>query len=403
MPKLIIDQKRINKHTAEQLIKLCPFSAISYNGRELEISAACKMCSLCVKKGPAGAVKLVKDEEPKAEQLDKSAWRGITVYAEHYDGVIHNVTKELISKARELSGVTGHPVYALIIGSDVSGMAKSLLRYGVDKVFCYDMPELEHFMIEPYTACFSDFVEKVRPSSVLVGATNTGRALAPRVAARYNTGLTADCTVLEMKENTDLVQIRPAFGGNIMAQIVTERSRPQFCTVRYKVFSAPEKVDNPHGTIEVMPISPEKLKTSAKLISVSPKPKYLDISEADTIVAVGRGFKSQKDLYLAQELADALGAQLAGTRPTIEAGWLDPKRQIGLSGRTVNAKLIITLGVSGSVQFAAGMRSSQCIAAINTDRDANIFGIAHYGFVGDLYEIVPAVTALCREAKRNEI
>jgi len=401
MAKLLVDQSKVTPETAEILTSICPFSAITYDNGRLEINAACKMCSLCVKKGPSGVITLSSDDE--APVLDKSKWVGIVVFVEHRDGVIHNVTKELIGKARELASVTHHPVYALMMGHDIGMSAKKLLKYGVDKVFVYDCPALENYMIEPYANVFSDFIEKIKPSSILVGATNVGRSLAPRVAARFSTGLTADCTVLEMKENTDLIQIRPAFGGNIMAQIVTPKSRPQFCTVRYKIFSVPPKTDSPTGAVLNMSIAPEKLMTSVKLIGLTPKPREEDISEAQVIVAVGRGFKSQKDLAIAQELADILGAQLAGTRPMIEAGWLDPKRQIGLSGRTVNAKLIITLGVSGSVQFAAGMRSSQCIIAVNSNRDAPIFDLAHYGVVGDLYEILPRLITRCKELKTNEI
>ena len=237
----------------------------------------------------------------------------------------------------------------------------------------------------------------MRPSSILVGATALGRSLAPKVACRVHTGLTADCTMLEMKENTDLVQIRPAFGGNIMARIVTPNSRPQFCTVRYKIFSAPERCA-PHGEIVRMPVDGELLRTGTTILSVTQKPAEADISDAEVIVAVGRGVRSREDISLARALADRLGAQLACTRPLVEAGWFDPRKQIGLSGRTVKPKLIVTLGVSGSVQFAAGMRNSPLIVAVNSDKNAPIFDIAHYGYVGDLYQVVPL---LIRKMEEN--
>jgi len=227
----------------------------------------------------------------------------------------------------------------------------------------------------------------------MVGATGIGRSLAPRVAARFRTGITADCTSLEMRDGTDLVQIRPAFGGNIMARIVTPNHRPQFCTVRYKVFSAPATVDSPRGVIERIPVDTDLLRSNVLVTSVERKPPETDLSEAKIIVTAGRGLRSKADLALAEELAGIIGAQLACTRPLVECGWFDCKRQIGLSGRTVNADLIITLGVSGSVQFAAGMKGSGCIIAVNNDATAGIFDVAHYGFVGDLYEIVPALTA----------
>ena len=244
MGKLVINHKLVTPEKAEALVGLCPFGAISYGEGKLDISSGCKMCKMCVRKGQ-GLVEFV--EETK--QIDKSLWKGICVYADCTDGKIHRVTFELCGKARELAAVTGHPVYALIIGHDVGGCAQQLLHYGVDKVFVYDHEAFADFRIEPYAEAFCDFIDKEKPSSILVGATNLGRQLAPRVAARCRTGLTADCTVLEMKENTDLVQIRPAFGGNIMAQIITPNTRPQFCTARYKVFAEPKPNQEPAGEI----------------------------------------------------------------------------------------------------------------------------------------------------------
>ena len=245
MGKLVINQNLVTKENAEELIKICPFGAISYEDGKLDISSACKMCKMCVRKGN-GVIEYV--EEVKAS-VDKSLWNGICVYVDHYGDKIHRVTYELCGKAKELAKVTGHPVYALVIGSGLGEGINKLLHYGIDKVFVYDNEAFKDFRIEPYTAAFCDFIDKIKPSSVLVGATNLGRQLAPRVAARCRAGLTADCTVLEMKENTDLVQIRPAFGGNIMAQIISPDTRPQFCTARYKVFAEPKPSETPSGEI----------------------------------------------------------------------------------------------------------------------------------------------------------
>ncbi len=346
------------------------------------------MCKICVRKGN-GVVEFI--EESDGVTIDKSVWNGICVYADCSGGKIHRVTYELCGKARELAAVTKHAVCALLIGYQVEENAKELLKYGVDKVYVYDDPAFAEFRIEPYTAAFYDFVQNEKPSSVLVGATNLGRQLAPRVAARCRTGLTADCTVLEMKDNTDLVQIRPAFGGNIMAQIITPKTRPQFCTARYKVFSEPEICDNPTGKIVKMPIKPEMLLSNVEVIETSPKPTDIDISEADVIVAVGRGAMSESMRQYASELAELLGGMVACTRPLAEANIFDAKRQIGLSGRTVKPKVIFCLGISGAVQFAAGMKSSDCIVAINSDPNAAIFDVAHYCVVGDVNEIVPKI------------
>lgn len=386
MTRLVVHSDKVNYDMIADLIGLCPFNAIEVKDGKIEITAGCKMCKLCVKKGPEGVFEYVEDALP---QVDKSLWNGVMVYIDHIEGKIHPVSLELLGKAKELASQINHQVYALFVGNNIKEKAEELLYYGVDKVFVYDKPELEHFRIEPYTATFENFVETVKPTIILVGATSVGRSLAPRVAARFKTGLTADCTILEVKENTDLVQIRPAFGGNIMAQIITPNHRPQLATVRYKVFSAPEKMETKSGEIVVCDISPEKLASKIKVLELTKKIVEADISDAEVIVVAGRGIKSEKDLQMVNELANLLGAQVASTRPLIEAGWTDAKKQIGLSGRTVKPKLIITLGVSGAVQFTAGMNGSEVIVAVNNDEKAPIFEVAHYALVGDLYEIVP--------------
>ena len=275
-----------------------------------------------------------------------------------------------------------------MIGSGIKESARELYCFGADKVYVYDNPALENFLIEPYTNVFEDLINKIKPSSILVGATNVGRSLAPRVAARMHTGLTADCTSLEMMDTTDLVQIRPAFGGNIMARIMTPNNRPQFCTVRYKIFAKPERKEVAKD-VTLMETTPSMLVSRAKIIDIEVKPTDVDISEADILVQVGRGIKSKADLAMVEKLAGALNAQMACTRPLVENSWFDAKHQIGLSGRTVKPKLLICIGVSGAIQTVAGMKGSECIIAINSDPKAPIFDVANYGIVGDLYEVIP--------------
>lgn len=386
MSKLICHQEKVNESNIQALVDVCPFGALENKNGTIEITAGCKMCKLCVKKGPTGVMEFI---DEVTVTVDKSLWKGIGVYVDHVEGEIHPVTMELIGKAKELAAVVNFPVYCVFIGHNIKDKAQDLLHYGVDEVFVYDYEELNHFRIEPYTAAFEDFIKKVKPSSLLVGATTIGRSLAPRVAARFRTGLTADCTTLEMKENTDLVQIRPAFGGNIMAQIICPNTRPQMATVRYKVMNAPEKQCEPSGKITLCELEAAKLVSSIEVLKVTRKEIEENISDAEVIIAVGRALKSEKAMGMVEELANLLDAQIAGTRPLVEAGWIKAKQQIGLSGRTVKPKLIITLGISGAVQFAAGMKGSEQIFAINNDPHAAIFNIAHYGIIGDLYEIVP--------------
>jgi electron transfer flavoprotein alpha subunit len=392
MSKLVVNQDKVVN--IDEIIKICPFGALENNNGKLDINSNCKMCKLCVKKGPKGAVEYIEEEKIL---IDKSKWKGIVVYVDHVDGDIHPVTFELIGKARELASKVKQEVYCIFIGHNISEKAKELLHYGVDKVYVYDNESLNNFRIEPYTAMFENFIDEVKPSVVLVGATTVGRSLAPRVAARYRTGLTADCTVLDIKENTDLVQIRPAFGGNIMAQIITPNSRPQLATVRYKVMSAPERSKETTGEIVICDIDRDKLFSNIDVKSVVAKKKEHSISEADVLVVAGRAIKSEKDMMMIRELAELLGGEVAVTRPLIEAGWEDASKQVGLSGRTVRAKLIITCGVSGAVQFTAGMNNSDYIFAINNDDKAPIFKVAHYGIVGDVYEIVPKLIQKIKE------
>ena len=383
MGKLKINQDKITN--IDELVKICPFGAMENHNGKLEINAACKMCKMCVKKGN-GVVSFI---EENVVQIDKSLWNGVAVYVDHVNGNIHSVTFELIGKARELAKKVNQKVYAVFIGFNISDKAKELLHYGVDEVFVYDYKELEGFRIEPYTATFQDFINKNKPSVILVGATTIGRSLAPRIAARFRTGLTADCTILDIKENTDLIQIRPAFGGNIMAQIITPNSRPQLATVRYKVMTAPKRTKEEHGKLIFCKIDKSKLSSNINILDIEEKITEKNIEDADVIIVAGRGVKSEKDMAMIEALADLLDGEIAVTRPLVESGWADSKRQVGLSGRTVKPKLIITCGVSGAVQFTAGMNNSDYIFSINTDEKAPIFKVANYGIVGDLYDIIP--------------
>lgn len=376
----------------------CPFKAIELKENKIEINAGCKMCRICIKSCPNQAITY---EERLKNEVNKEQWKGILVFVEHVDGEIHPITLELLGKARQLAQKVGHPVYCLFIGNRIEHKAQDLLYYGVDKVFLYDHEALKYYRVDVYANVFEDCIKKIKPCCVLVGGTSIGRSLAPRVATRFKTGLTADCTVLDMKDNTDLIQIRPAFGGNIMAQIVTPNTRPQFATVRYKVMDEAQRCDQACGTIERMSIEDAKLKSKIKVIEVVQKQRELGISEAQVLVVGGRGLKESKDLALLEELATLLGGQVAVTRPLVEAGWAPHTRQIGLSGRTVKPKLIITCGVSGAIQFTACMDASERIIAINKDKNAPIFKIAHYGIVADLYEVIPLLIQKIKEDRKG--
>lgn len=375
----------------------CPFGAIEMKNGKPEMNAACKVCGLCVKACPQKAIVKL---ETRVQSVDKAKWKDILVFAEVSGGRLHPVGIELIGKARELAaGVPGFTVKAVLVGEGVSAYAEELRHYGVSEVAVYDDPELGYFRADAYAACVEDYIKTAKPSVVLVGATALGRSLAPRLATRFHTGLTADCTTLLLRENTDLVQIRPAFGGNIMAQIVTTNTRPQFATVRYKVMNPPVREEAASGEIVARRI-PAVVKTcKSSCVSVKPVPPKKSISDAEVLVVGGRGLAKEADLDMVKELAAQLGGDWAVTRPLVEKGWTTNDRQIGLSGRTVRPRLIITCGVSGAIQFTACMNGSEHIVSINTDKDAPIFATAHVAIVGDLYEIVPNLIKQLKEGK----
>ena len=376
--------------------KNCPFGAIDMKAGKPELNAACKVCGICVKGCPEKAIIKL---ETKVDQVDKSQWKDILVFAEAHGGRLHPVSLELIGKAKELAGPVGFRVKAVLVGSGLSDFAEELRHYGVSEIAVYDDPALSFFRADAYAACVEDYIRYAHPSVVLVGATSLGRSLAPRLATRFHTGLTADCTKLELRENTDLVQIRPAFGGNIMAQIITTNTRPQFATVRYKVMNTPERLDAAAGEILTRKIPKAVAESKVTCVSVTPVPPKKSISDAEILVVGGRGLQKEADLEMVKELAALLGGDWATSRPLVEKGWTTNDRQIGLSGRTVRPRLIITCGVSGAIQFTACMNASDHIVAINSDPDAPIFQVAHVAIVGDLYDILPRLIRQLKEER----
>ena len=316
--------------------------------------------------------------------------------------IMDPVTFELIGEARKMAVKVGYQVNCVIVGGKgTKENAEKLLPYGVDNVYVYEHEGFEGFRADCYTDAVADCIAANKPSSVLIGATALGRSLAPRLSTRFHTGLTADCTTLDIRSNTDMIQIRPAFGGNIMAQIGITKSRPQFATVRYKVMDKAEKVKNPHGQVVVCPVNEKMADSRIKILSSRVIDKVKSLEEEDVLVVAGRGVRNEKDVEMCRELADALGGQLAFTRPMVENGFGDVAHQIGLSGRTVRPKLIITCGVSGAIQFTSCMTGSDCIVAINNDPEAQIFNVADYCIVDDLYQVVPELTELIKNRKED--
>ena len=352
--------------------------------------------SICVKNCPEKAILKL---ETKVESVDKSQWNDILVFSEVSGGRLHPVSLELIGKARELAAPLGFKVKTVLVGDGVSAFAEELRHYSVSEIAVYDDPALGYFRADAYASCVEDYIKHAKPSVVLVGATSLGRSLAPRLSTRFHTGLTADCTKLELRENTDLVQIRPAFGGNIMAQIITANTRPQFATVRYKVMDQPARQETAEGAVIMRRIPKAVGESKVTHVKTVPVPAGKTISDAEILVVGGRGLQKEADLDMVKELAALLGGDWAVSRPLVEKGWAPNARQIGLSGRTVRPKLIITCGISGAIQFAACMNQSEHIIAINTDPEAPIFNVAHIAMVGDLYQIVPRMIQKLKEER----
>lgn len=315
-------------------------------------------------------------------------YKGLMVFAEQREGRIHPVSYELLGKGREITDRLGVELSSVLLGHQMEEEAKELIYYGADKVFFYDHPALKDFDLLNCKHNIVRLVREVKPEIFLFGATRLGRSLGPRVAVALDTGLTADCTGLDLDEDGNLVQIRPAFTGNILAHIKTW-TRPQMSTVRYKVMQKKARDPNRRGEI---------IKKDAKLVpsllTIKRKEKLggVNISEADVIVSGGRGLKKAEDFSILATLAELLGGVVGSSRPLVDDGWIGKEHQVGFSGNTVKPKLYVACGISGSPQHLAGMRDSDVIVAINSDPSAPIFKLADYGIVGDLYEVVPRLT-----------
>ncbi|MFA9463362.1 MAG: FAD-binding protein [Velocimicrobium sp.] len=367
-------------------IQKCPFQALSMEEGGIEVLETCKMCGVCIKSCKQEAIQF----EQKAGSADKGKWKDILIYVEQENGAIHPVTYELIGEAKKLAQKVNYQVKAIIVGTTgTRENAKEILSYGVDRVFVYEHSGFDGFRADCYTDAVADCIASIHPSIVLIGATALGRSLAPRLSTRFHTGLTADCTKLDIRSNTDLVQIRPAFGGNIMAQILITDARPQFATVRYKVMETAKKVKNPTGTIELCPVSDALAHSRIDIVEQTIINHVKTIEEEDVLLVAGRGVKKERDFENLEKLADLLGGQVCFTRPMVEAGYGDMLHQIGLSGRTVKPKLILTFGVSGAIQFVAGMNHSECIIAIDNNPEALIFKTADYCMVEDVSAVLP--------------
>jgi electron transfer flavoprotein alpha subunit len=377
----------------------CAFGAITVVEGKAVVGDACTLCGACVEACDVGALTLTGTE--KSVQMDLGRWAGVWVYCEFRGGTLASVSLELLGIGRKLADTRGVSLSAVLIGHETKETAAQLIGHGADIVFRVDNPALAHFTDDVYGAVMTALIQEQRPEIVLAGATAIGRSFIPGVATLLNTGLTADCTKLEIRAGDGaLLQTRPAFGGNIMATIECPSTRPQMATVRPRVMKAlefdPQRTGN---VIDITPV-PEQLQSRIQVVeSVVSEGCNVNIQESDILVSGGRGLDNAKGFDLIRQLAKSLNGDVAASRAAVDAGWIPYPHQVGQTGKTVAPKLYIACGISGAIQHVAGMQSADTIVAINRDKNAPIFDVADFGIVGDLYEILPKLITKIEECR----
>lgn len=384
-------------------VKVCPFDAIRIMDKKALLDLnKCNLCGACV---PACKVKAIIIEETKAaaQKPDLKHYRDIWIFIEQKKGKIQPVSYELLGKAQELAGKLNCRVGAVLIGNALDDQLDELIWRGADIVYLVQAPEIASFQDEPYTKILVNLIEKYKPEIVLCGATAIGRSLISRVAVKIKTGLTADCTGLDIDPDKKiLLQTRPAFGGNIMATIVSADYRPQMATVRHKVMKPMEPDRRRKGKIIKESFEAKVYSSRTKLLDIVEEVETLvNLAEADIIVSGGRGMGGPENFKILEELAHLLGAAVGASRAAVDAGWMPYSHQVGQTGRTVAPKIYIACGISGQIQHLVGMQSSKIIVAINKDPDAPIFKVATYGIIADLFQIIPALAKQFRKALKK--
>ena len=371
-------------------VKNCPFEAITMDGKLAVIGTACTGCGVCVDKCPFGAIEKVEDEK---KGVDISAYKNIWVFAEQREGKLMPVVRELLGEGKKLAAEVGCELCAILCGDNVEGLCDELFSYGAQKVYLAEDKELAVYRTDAYTKVIYEAVTEHKPEIILIGATHIGRDLGPCVAVKCNTGLTADCTKLEIDPETKgIKQTRPAFGGNLMATIICPNHRPQMSTVRPGVMEKAEIKEGAKG--EIIRLKPQFKEGDirTKVLEVVKKAgEMASLTDADIIVSGGMGLGKPEGFELLKKLADKLGGTIASSRACVDAGWIDHSFQVGQTGTTVKPKLYIACGISGAIQHLAGMQGSDYIVAINKNENAPIFEVADYGIVGDLYQVIPAI------------
>ena len=380
-------------------VEICPFGALSIPGEVAVVNPdKCTLCGACVKVCPVECIAMPETQKA-APSTDPAAYRDVWVFAEQAGNHIQSITYELLGEGRKLADSLGVKLGVMLLGHKVADLVPQLTERGADVVYVADKPELEYFQDERYSSVIIAMVREHLPQILLCGASTVGRSLVSRVAVTLNTGLTADCTALAIDPETrNLLQTRPAFGGNIMATIETPAHRPQMATVRHKVMKEAPVEPGRTGETVVMEIAESLLKARTERIRyTAAKGSTINLAEANIIVSGGRGMQKPENFALLEELAGVIGAGVGASRAAVDSNWMPYAHQVGQTGKTVCPTIYIACGISGQIQHLAGMSSSDIIIAINKDRDAPIFQHSTYGLVGDALQIVPMLTKAFRK------